>query len=66
MNPLEFPILADENINNDVIRFLREKGGNVQSVLLEFIAQQQLAVRPPFIVVAARTKQTIRVRVRQL
>ncbi len=126
MNPLAFPILADENISNDVVRFLRKKGGDVQSVLeqgligqsdqivlhrayqsgrvvlthdsdfgslaiaqnqsfvgivylrpghirgeittqtLEFIAQQQLTVQPPFIVVAARTKQTIRVRVRQL
>jgi predicted nuclease of predicted toxin-antitoxin system len=123
---LDFPLLADENINHNVIHFLRENGGNVQAVLeeglvgqsdqailrwayqsgrvvlthdsdfgslaiaqsqsfigiiylrpghirgeftiqtLEFIAKQQLDVRPPFIVVAARTGQTVRLRVRQL
>lgn len=126
MNPLDFPLLADENINPDVIRFLREKGSDVQTVseeelagqsdenvlhkayqsgrvvlthdsdfgslaiaqnqafigiiylrpghirgeftiqTLEFTAQRQLDVRPPFIVVAARTGQTVRLRVRQL
>lgn len=126
MKPLDFPLLADENIHPDVIGFLRERGCDVQSVAeegrfgqsdadvlrlahmagrvvlthdsdfgmlvimrgepftgivylrpghihpeftvetLETIALQTLDVQPPFIVVAARSEQTVRIRVRQL
>ena len=101
MNPLDFPLLADENIHPEVVRFLVDRGYDVQSVAeqdlfgtltiaqgepftgivylrpghirpeftvetLETIAAQTLDVRPPFIVVAARSEQTVRIRVRQL
>ena len=32
MKPLDFPLLADENIHPEVIAFLREQGGDVFSV----------------------------------
>ena len=35
MNPLEFPLLADENIDPDVIAFLRQCGKDVQSIAEE-------------------------------
>ena len=126
MNPLDFPLLADENIHPEVVRFLHEQGYDVQAVTeggrfgqsdadvlslahtagrvvlthdsdfgtlviargepftgiiylrpghirpkftvetLETIAAQLLDVQPPFIVVAARSEQTIRIRIRQL
>ena len=55
MNPLDFSLLADENVHPE---FTIE--------MLETIAAQTLDVRPPFIVVAARSEQTVRIRVRQL
>jgi predicted nuclease of predicted toxin-antitoxin system len=126
VNPLDFPLLADENVHPEVVRFLSKRGSDVQSVAeegwfgqsdadilrlahaagrvvlthdsdfgtlaiaqgepftgivylrpghirseftvetLETIALQTLDVRPPFIVVAARSEQTVRIRVRQL
>jgi predicted nuclease of predicted toxin-antitoxin system len=125
MNPLEFPLLTDENIHPDVVLFLRQQGYDVgtnreeqlngQSDLLilrrayqtgrvvlthdsdfgtlvimqgepfvgiiylrpghirpEFtietlntLSLHPLTVQPPFIVVAERTGQTARIRVRQ-
>lgn len=38
MHPLEFPLLADENIHPHVIKFLREQGKNVRSVSEEGLA----------------------------
>jgi hypothetical protein len=32
VNPLDFPLVADENIAPDVITFLRKRGSDVQSV----------------------------------
>jgi predicted nuclease of predicted toxin-antitoxin system len=32
VKPLEFPLLADENINPEVICFLRENGFDVKSI----------------------------------
>jgi len=32
LKPLDFPLLADENIHSDVISFLRETGSDVESV----------------------------------
>ena len=126
MNPLDFPLLADENIHPEVVRFLVDRGYDVQSIAeqglfgqsdanvlrlahaaervvlthdsdfgtltiaqgepftgivylrpghirpeftvetLEAITAQPLDVQPPFIVVAARSEQIVRIRVRQL
>lgn len=33
MNPLEFPLLADENIHPDVVLFLRQQGCDIRSVV---------------------------------
>ncbi|WP_437305773.1 DUF5615 family PIN-like protein [Sorangium sp. So ce388] len=35
MRPLEFPLLADENIHRDVVRALLTRGKDVRSVLDE-------------------------------
>jgi len=51
VNPLDFPLLADENVHPEVVRFLVDRGDNVQSVAK---------------LVAVRSKQTVRIRVRQL
>ncbi len=40
MHPLDFPILADENIHPDVIKLLREQSKDVSSVLEEGLAGQ--------------------------
>jgi len=40
MHPLDFPILADENIHPEVIKFLREQAKNVSFVLEEGLAGQ--------------------------
>ncbi len=40
MHPLDFPILADENIHPDVVGFLRERGTDVCSVTEEGLAGQ--------------------------
>ncbi len=32
MSPLDFPLVADENIHPDVILFLRQEGRNVRSI----------------------------------
>jgi hypothetical protein len=32
VNPFDFPLLADENIHPEVVRFLQEQGSDVQSV----------------------------------
>lgn len=33
MKPLDFPLLADENIHPDVVAFLREQGSDIESVV---------------------------------
>ncbi len=33
MNPLDFPLLADENIHPDVVAFLRTSGRDVESIV---------------------------------
>ena len=126
MNPLDFALLADENVQRDVVTFLRQQGYDVQSLpeeelfgqsdadvlriaheqgrvvlthdsdfgtlaiaqnepftgiiylrpghirasftiqTIETLAAQPLDVQPPFIVVAERRDQTVRVRTRQL
>lgn len=125
MSPLNFPLLADENIHPDVIAFLQQNGNDIQTVIgqglvgqsdlvilrkgheagrvilthdsdfgtlailqeepatgiiylrpghiraeftvetLKTIAAHSLEVQPPFIVVAERNGQTVRIRVRQ-
>ena len=41
MHPLDFPLLADENIHPDVVRFLREQhGADICSVSEEGLAGQ--------------------------
>lgn len=40
MNPLDFPLLADENIHPDVIAFLRRQGKAVRTVIEEGLAGQ--------------------------
>jgi len=40
MHPLDFPILADENIHPDVIKFLREQTKDVSSVLEKGLSGQ--------------------------
>ena len=126
MNPLDYALLADENVQRDVVTYLRQQGYDVQSLAeeglfgqsdadvlriahqaqrvvlthdadfgtlaiaqgqpftgivylrpghirpsftiqtIETLAAQPLDVQPPFIVVAERRDQTIRVRTRQL
>jgi predicted nuclease of predicted toxin-antitoxin system len=126
VNPLDFALLADENIQRDVVTFLRQQGHDVQSLVeqelfgqsdidilrvahqqgravlthdadfgtlaiaqdepftgiiylrpghirasftietIETLAAQPLDVQPPFVVVAERRDQTVRVRTRQL
>ena len=125
MKVLDFPLLADENVNPDVIQFLREAGLDVESVAgqgnfglpdlqvlleateggrvvlthdsdfgglaqmgakfigiiyirpghihadftiktLEAIRDNAPEVTPPFILVAERTGDTVKIRVRQL
>ncbi|MBE7468222.1 MAG: hypothetical protein DPW09_42940 [Anaerolineae bacterium] len=126
MSPLDFPLLADENIHPDVIAFLQQQGKDIQSAVsqglggqndlvvlrrahetgrailthdsdfgtlaimqdeptmgiiylrpghiraeftietLKTIASHSLEVQPPFIVVAERSGQTVRIRVRLL
>ncbi len=126
MNPLDFPLLADENINSDIVRYLRDSGKDVRDVLeiglngksdleilrhahaegravlthdsdfgtlafaqrepftgivylrpghilreftvhtLEAIAKQTFSVIPPFVIVAVRSGDKIRIRKRQL
>lgn len=126
MNPLSFPLLADENIHPGVVDFLKEAGINVVTVreeglggksdlailrfaarqgrvilthdndfgrlmhlapqelrgiiylhpghirpeftidTLQFLASRTWDISPPFIIVAERTDEQIRVRARQL
>jgi predicted nuclease of predicted toxin-antitoxin system len=126
VNPLDYALLADENVQRDVVTYLRQQGYDVQSLAeeglfgqsdadvlriahqaqrvvlthdadfgtlaiaqgqpftgivylrpghirpsftiqtIETLAAQPLDVQPPFIVVAERHDQTIRVRTRQL
>jgi len=126
VNPLDYALLADENVQRDVVTYLRQQGYDVQSLAeeglfgqsdadvlriahqaqrvvlthdadfgtlaiaqgqpftgivylrpghirpsftiqtIETLAAQPLDVQPPFIVVAERRDQTIRVRTRQL
>ncbi len=40
MHPLNFPLLADENIHPDVVRYLREQGAAICSVSEEGLAGQ--------------------------
>lgn len=40
MHPFEFPLLADENIHPDVVKYLREQGKNLCSVMEEGLAGQ--------------------------
>ena len=40
MHPLDFPILADENIHPDVVKFMKEQSKDVSSVLEEGLAGQ--------------------------
>jgi predicted nuclease of predicted toxin-antitoxin system len=40
VNPLAFPLLADENIHPDVIAFLRQQGYDIQSVVEEGLVGQ--------------------------
>jgi predicted nuclease of predicted toxin-antitoxin system len=40
VHPLNFPLLADENIHPDVVRFLRDQGTDVCSVTEEGLAGQ--------------------------
>jgi len=40
MHPFEFPLLADENIHPDVVKYLREQGTNLCSVTEEGLAGQ--------------------------
>jgi len=125
VNPLDFPLLTDENVHPDVVAFLRERGNDVRSVVecdllgqsdvdllrlahesgrvilthdhdfgtlavargepftgivylrpghirpeftietVEAIAAQSITVQSPFIVVAERRGQVVRIRVRQ-
>lgn len=125
MKALDFPLLADENVNPEVVAFLRKAGLDVQSIAeqgkfgipdiqvlqqatevgrvvlthdsdfggmavsgakfigiiylrpghiradftiktLEAIRSKALEVTPPFILVAERTGDTVKIRVRQL
>ena len=125
MRPLDFPLLADENIHPDVIMFLRKNGCDIESIFdksmqgatdkqilsyaydtgkvvlthdndfgwlilvqeqpyigvvylrpghilakftietLQTIQARAIEVNPPFILVAERSENTIRMRVRQ-
>lgn len=79
MKALDFPLLADENVHVDVITFLRKAKVDVESiseqgkfgitdkeVLLEAIRDNAPDVTPPFILVAERTDDIVKIRVRQL
>jgi predicted nuclease of predicted toxin-antitoxin system len=45
VNPLDFPLLADENIHPDVVSHLRQQGCDIRSVVEEeLIGQSDLAV----------------------
>jgi predicted nuclease of predicted toxin-antitoxin system len=126
MSPLDFPLLADENIHPDVVAFLQQEGKDLQTVVgqglvgqsdlivlrrahetgrvilthdsdfgtlavmqgepftgiiylrpghiraeftietLKTVADRSPEVKPPFIVVAERSGQTVRLRVRRL
>jgi predicted nuclease of predicted toxin-antitoxin system len=126
MSPLDFPLLADENIHPDVVAFLQQEGKDFQTVVgqgligqsdlivlrrahetgrvilthdsdfgtlavmqgepftgiiylrpghiraeftietLKTVADRSPEVKPPFIVVAERSGQTVRLRVRRL
>jgi predicted nuclease of predicted toxin-antitoxin system len=35
VNPLDFPLFADENVHPEVVRFLRKRGYDIQSVAEE-------------------------------
>ena len=45
MNPLDFPLLADENLHPDVVLFLRRQGHDIRSVVEdELFGHSDLAV----------------------
>jgi predicted nuclease of predicted toxin-antitoxin system len=44
MSPLDFDLLADENIHPDVVTFLRERGNDIQTAVDEGLGGQSDAV----------------------
>lgn len=45
MNPLDFPLLTDENIHPEVVKHLRDQGIDVQSVTeVGLLGQSDLAI----------------------
>ena len=63
MKPLDFPLLADENIHPDVISYLRQQECDVRSVVID---AQALDLQPLFILVAEQKDRTVQIRTRQL
>jgi len=57
LNLFAYPFLADENIHPDVIAQMKSQGLGVWSVN---------EVAPPFIIVALRQQNEVRIRVRQM
>ena len=64
VKPLDFPLLADENIAPDV--YLRPGHISAEFVLavIDALRASTVEVQPPFIAVAERQQSAVRVRVR--
>ena len=79
MTLAEFAFLSDENIHPEAVGFLRRLGLDVASVrelglagasdsiqTLRALLASQLELNPPFLLVAVRKNQTVRIRARPL